>query len=117
MTTNNWTPIREDLAWAAGLFDGEGYSGVQLVSRARRTTPERNIHVTITQREREVLDKFQEAVGVGRVYTTTNRGKVLYCFDTGKFEHVQHILAVLWPWLCIHKKVQAMTTLTMWAAT
>lgn len=65
-------PIREtatELAWAAGFFDGEGWVGIKKRKDARRS----HLGVFIPQVDREVLDRFAMAVGVGKVYEPTKR--------------------------------------------
>ena len=56
------TARSEDLAWAAGFFEGEGTFYV------RRERGKPNATVTLTQVDREPLDRFCEIVGIGKVY-------------------------------------------------
>lgn len=50
-----------ELAWAAGLFDGEGSSYYNESSRS--------LQIRISQNyDPEVLERFRAAVGVGKVY-------------------------------------------------
>jgi len=49
---------RENLAWAAGFFDAEGCFS---------TTPRTGVCASITQTDRELLDRFQSIVGIGKV--------------------------------------------------
>lgn len=57
-----------ELAWAAGFFDGEGYTGYYWACRdGRHRTPGFVGHTTIAQTHPEVLERFQKAVGVGKV--------------------------------------------------
>jgi hypothetical protein len=97
---------REELAWAAGLFDGEGYVGVRPVQGTARLF----LQVQMTQVDRRVLDRFQSAVmGLGKVYGPYPRGgnsKPQFRFMTGKFEHSQAIMAMLWNWLSPVKREQ-----------
>lgn len=51
---------REERAWAAGFFDGEGWVG-----RNGRAT--HSIRITLSQIDRVTLDRFCSAVGVGKV--------------------------------------------------
>lgn len=68
-----------ELAWAAGFFDGEGYS-----ARKAGKYP----HIGITQKERTVLDRFAAAVGAGKVYGP-------YCTHNVRFQyHLQGARAV-----------------------
>ena len=51
---------REEIAWAAGFFDGEGcFSYIQKA---------RYVCLRIGQSELEPLERFREAVGLGKIY-------------------------------------------------
>lgn len=90
--------VRRELAWAAGMFDGEGHAGANLRSRT--------IYVTVTQagladQPPFVLERFRAAVGgAGQV-----RGPVIdpsgvrapkWRFVANGHEVVQFIAAALW---------------------
>lgn len=106
---------REQLAWAAGLFDGEGHiscrdrtGGGHLV---KYKSP-RSIVITISQHHTAVLERFQEAVGLGKIYVVTRSrpsGELYksYSWRTGKFERVQAVTVMMWPWLGEVKRAQA----------
>lgn len=101
---------REELAWAAGFFDGEG----NVRSRNEPQTP--ILMVQIGQRHSAfVLHRFHKAVGVGTVgqYTSTKRGLTHYYRVYG-FEKVQTVMAMLWPFLSEVKKAQYVGALTHW---
>lgn len=51
---------REERAWAAGFFDGEGWVG-------RNGRGSRSIRITLSQVDRVALDRFCSAVGAGKV--------------------------------------------------
>lgn len=55
--------MSEALAWAAGLFDGEGS-----FSSHRAYNGNYYPHASIGQAHREVLDRFMLSVGLGKVY-------------------------------------------------
>lgn len=99
---DSFIPNRENLAWAAGLFDGEGtiYSNSRLILLA------------VGQVDREVLDEFHTAVGnIGRVsgpYTSSNpNAQLSYRYTASKYETVQAVIAMLWPFLKTVKRKQA----------
>lgn len=83
-----------EYAWCAGFFDGEGCVGSQRVNR--NFYP----YATIGQVDRWVLDRFQKAVGVGKVYgpyiDTSNKNKqpVFHYKCTGK-EDVERVFNLL----------------------
>lgn len=55
-----------DVAWAAGFFDGEG---TIIIREAKKSNgkPVYSIHIGITQREREPLDKFSKIFEGGKI--------------------------------------------------
>jgi hypothetical protein len=91
---------REELAWAAGFFDGEGC--VSLDKYAPR------IHMP--QIDRRVLERFQSAVmGLGSItgpYANRN-WTPRYRYTTGGLEATQAVIAMLWQWLGPVKREQA----------
>jgi hypothetical protein len=91
---------REELAWAAGFFDGEGTTGAYL--HDGRLV----IGMSISQVQLEPLMRFQRAVGgLGHVGGRANRS--LNQWQTRKFEHVQAVIAFLWTFLSGPKREQA----------
>lgn len=97
---------REELAWAAGFYDGEGYVGI---SRGRQ------IGVNITQVHPAVLERLRDAVKLGKLYGPYTRKKVTYSpcwyYQIYGFERVQYFFCLLWPWLSPEKKIQAKAAL------
>lgn len=86
--------MSEELAWAAGFYDGEGScSG----------SPTR-LAVRITQVVREPLDRFREATGLGRVtgpYARNGRNQQRqYAYQVCAVPDVQTLFALLRPYLC-----------------
>lgn len=103
---------REELAWAAGFFDGEGttYSNPKI----------RSIAVQVPNADLELLKRFQSAVGglgtIGGPYSPSSAKNVLTKKDMYKwwacnFEHAQAVIAMLWPFLGSYKRAQAKTEL------
>ena len=116
---------RESLAWATGLFDGEGCFHFTSSRRRRRDSEgrqkiEHSIQTRITQKDREVLDRFQTAVGLGRVYgpykSTDGKPRIPWQFAAYGLEQTQAIIVMLWPWLGRLKRQQALTVLAQAAA-
>lgn len=58
---SNWS--RENLAWAAALFEGEGCFS----TNTNGTSPKRYAVMRMTSTDRDVLERFQEIVGCGAV--------------------------------------------------
>lgn len=99
---------REELAWAAGFFDGEGHS--RAGSRERS-----GMCLRITRNDSEVLYRFKNALlGMGSIlgpYKRKNGGSDFFEYSlTGGYK-VQAAIAMLWPFLGSIKKRQAANTL------
>jgi hypothetical protein len=98
---------REELAWAAGFFDGEGCFSY--------TNAGRFPMIRIGQTEREPLDRFHTVVGeLGKVYGPYNlqrpgrlSKKPQWAFQVTGHERVQAIAALLWFKLGSTKRAQA----------
>ena|SRR3990172_6194191 len=98
---------REDLAWAAGLYEGEGSI------HARKDRPGSGImslHIT----DEDVIRRFCRVLGVGKVYgpyahngSAAKNPKPMWVWQTARFEHIQAVVAMLWSWLCERRRAQA----------
>lgn len=98
--------LREELAWAAGFFDGEGtvhFSNVEQPVCA------------LSQIDRFVLDRFHRVVRVGNVTgpyaqnvygPRTMNAKPQYRWSAGSYEGVQAVCALLWAFLSPVKRDQ-----------
>ena len=107
---------REDLAWAAGFFDGEGHVRCDLRPNGRASS----LSISIEQRHREVLENFNNVTGrLGQLkgpypgYNNPARNPH-YRLNIHGFEKIQAILAMLWPWLGRVKKEQFKLALLIW---
>lgn len=94
-------PNREELAWAAGFFDGEGSTGCY-----RNHVKGKRWSVSIQQKGPALLRRFRRAVrGLGHINGPYwNKTTNLWAFRTVRFEHSQAIMAMLWPWLGRQKR-------------
>lgn len=96
---------REELAWAAGFFDGEGHAGL-----SRRDEVRVYPQVSVTQIHRDTLERFQRAVGGrGKIYGpyfTKSGVHGQYTWKVRRFEDVQFVMCALWPWLHRVKREQ-----------
>lgn len=97
------TPTDDQRAWAAGFFDGEGcfYSG-----KGGRSV------VTISQVDREVLDRFHAIVQCGNVYgpqfaKKNQNQKPFYAWRCSSRADFDHVVYLLWPWLGTVKRKDA----------
>lgn len=105
-------PNREELAWAAGFFDGEGNVGLFPQNRGRKAC----LHMSVRQVRREPLDRFHAAVGgLGYVYGPhiNNRGgQDFYSYRCGGHRGVQAVMTMLWKFLSAPKREQTYKALS-----
>lgn len=110
---------REQLAWAGGFFDGEGYVG----GVGNHGYPGLHIRQAGSfMQVPDVLARFQRAVsGLGYTYgpmfdagDLTHRPQ--WAFEAHGFEVVQAVFAMLWPWLGPVKRGQFGVVLHRFAA-
>ena len=94
-----------EIAWAGGFFEGEGCWGLN-----------RGVPVArITQVDREPLERFRQAVGMGKVYGPYGpyRGQKsqIFSYDVSGEARIEKLLSVLRPWLCSRRIQRAEDTL------
>jgi hypothetical protein len=97
-----FTPL--DVAWAAGLFEGEG----SFVFYATKTS-KRRITASLTTTDEDVIRKFCSVVGLGVIYGPRCIGtnKPFWQWTTTTFEDTQAIVALFWRWLGARRKEKA----------
>jgi len=97
---------REDLAWAAGLIEGEGCISMQnrKLSGVRGGRP--GWHLTVQMTDEDVLRRLASVIGLGRVggpYVNKGDGKKPYkpiwSWNISSRAHCYAVLTALWPWL------------------
>ena len=97
---------REAIAWAAGLYEGEGH--------IRSTTPHsKSLQLLINMTDVEPLEQFRDTFAAGKVRGPTPRGeyKPIWHYGLYNFEQIQAIVAMMWPWLSPRRREQAMRVL------
>jgi hypothetical protein len=103
---------REDLAWAAGLFEGEG-----CISFAKGRS--RKIAAMLNMTDRDVVEHFQSVVGCGEIYAYKPQQegwKPQWRWHVGSFERVQALIAMLWPWLKSRRRSKIRSVLARYKA-
>ena len=94
----------EDIAWAAGLFEGEGtISGYR-----RKDRPSRAVQMTVYQGAQDgspaLLERFRSITGAGSV-VGPYRGR-LFHWTTKRIASVEAVSALLWPDLSPERRAQ-----------
>jgi hypothetical protein len=95
-----------ELAWCAGFFDGEGTTSY--LKKDKWIGP----RMSVSQKNIKPLERFQEAVGHGKIYAHDQRSG-LYQWTCQRKDDVKIILEKLWPFLCDQKKDQALAVYKM----
>ncbi len=111
---------RENLAWAAGFYDGEGstasyhaYTRVHMAKNGKQSIlSSDNISMGISQIDRRVLERFQSIVGGAGAINGPYKDKrptssPIWAYRVSGVNNVREILRKLWPWLGEVKKEQA----------
>lgn len=104
-------PNREEIAWAGGLFEGEGSIHIRRDLRPTRSG-QPVLRLSIGMCDPGPLERFQRAVGgFGAMFGPYSKPKhptwrPVYLWQTEKFEHVQAVIAMLWPWLDTRRREQ-----------
>lgn len=104
--TKNWT--REGLAWAAGLFEGEGCIAV---SRKGNHT---QWSMILASTDHDVLERFLEVTGMGSITGPFQREanhKPHWIWRTGKRANVYALAVALHPWLGVRRQERVMECL------
>lgn len=92
-------------SWCAGFFDGEGTTTTTKAMRDKYNY----IKMTITQKDREVLDKFERIVGKGKIYFSKSKG--MYSWNCYKVADVVEVIKVLWQFLGSLKREQILKSI------
>jgi hypothetical protein len=107
--------MSEELAWAAGFFDGEGtvYSfrtkRNRLIVRARIRQAYSDKEIASLAPYSEVLERFQRAVGCGSItgpHKISQTARLQASWELSSHWGIEHIMNLLWPYLSTVKKEQ-----------
>ena len=109
---------REALAWAAGFYEGEGSICTLHKDRGPGGTA---ALMSVVQADRPLLERFRDVLGgVGGIYLQRTASphagryghKEMWGWQASKFESVQAVVAMLWPWLGDRRKADIKRVLT-----
>lgn len=92
-------PSREDRAWAAGFYDGEG-----CIPHNRYLT------AVVVQADPRPIERFHKIMGFGGVSTRPPTGlgkKMNWQWKSQNFEHTQWFICLMWEFWCEPKREQA----------
>lgn len=107
--------MSEYLAYAAGLFDGEGSTFVNMPSASRRTS---QIVMKIGMENYQPIYKFYSAVKIGQVRGPSRcRCGSRFNWSVGSKFDVGDVIKKLWPYLCEIKKKQIINSIDKYLST
>lgn len=98
-----------DIAWASGLFDGEGWI------TAHAKDGRRYLRLGLGMTDEDSVRRFHEAVGVGAVRFDRRKlpASPLWAWGTSSFEDGQAVIAMLWPGLNARRRARAVEVLAL----
>lgn len=102
--SENWTV--PNVAWAAGLFEGEGS-----ISLKKQT-----MQLALGMSDFDVVDRFQKVIGIGKVYgpyqdKRKSSYKPMWTWACSGHKNCQAVLAALWGFLGERRRAKAALSL------
>lgn len=99
--------VETELAWAAGIWDGEGCTSLM----RSRPNAKPTIRMSVSQKySAHVIQRFYEAVGRRGKLTTRTRNKgpegTIYIWRTNSQQVIEQVIELLWPYLSQPKRDQ-----------
>ncbi len=94
---------REDWAWAAGFYEGEGCV----------TYNSRSLYLKVAQKELEPLEKFRNIVGDGKIYLV-KREHSIYNYELCGAAKVHYVFNNMWSQLSPRRQDQFYGALQKW---
>jgi len=96
--------VKEERIWAAGFFDGEGWTGPHLDTPRKDGTRRRSVRMSVAQKDKRPLERFHRAVGgTGRIY---RKGSGMSEWKIAGQSDVHLVIWLLWPFLSEPKREQ-----------
>ena len=106
-----------ELAWAAGLFEGEGCLSTKHSQSRLRTVYGCVAYLATT--DQDVLLRFREIIGFGCIGSKKPQRPgylVQHYWRVSNFEHFQALIALLFPWFGSRRRARALELLRMMRA-
>jgi hypothetical protein len=104
-----------EIAWAAGLFDGEGTAFASKTMKRARVNV--RLHMSVRMTTRSDIERFARAVCLGVVRGPYRRDdpkrKPIWAWVAGTEADVRQCIALLWPFLGSNKRAQAQVAIAV----
>lgn len=109
-------PLTENIAWAAGLFEGEGTFTI------KRKGEYRTCYVAVSMSDEDIIERFAQIMrplhdGAVRAHQHSTRPhtKTMYTWSCTRLDGYMDICETFLPWLGTRRKAQALAVLVEWA--
>lgn len=99
------TPTDTEIAWAAGLFEGEG--SISLMQQRGRKSVSIIVHLGTT--DQDIAARFHAIVGVGNITIRERenpRHKRQWIWQAAAIADVRHVVRLLAPWLGMRRSAR-----------
>lgn len=100
-----------EIAWAAGLFEGEGF-----FTTSRAQNGKYYGRATIGMTDEDVVRRFGYAVGFGYIIVEdrpTTSGKLMYRWNANGLQRAQALYAMFYPWPGKRRKQRGLEVLSL----
>jgi len=102
-----------DVAWVAGLFEGEG----TIVVRENRTKAVYGLELSLASTDEDVVRLFRQVVGVGKIYGPYKYGenrKPYWKWQSYSGEDGVYVLEALLPYFLSRRATKAVAAIEAW---
>ena len=114
MGSELWT--RENLAWCAGIIDGEGY----IAARPIKDTNSVGLQILVEMSDEDVIRLLAQRLGIGKVSGPFRRKSPAHHKQTWGYgvygKNAYAVLIAILPWLCERRRAAAMDGIQKWLA-
>ena len=106
----------QELAWAAGLFDGEGTVGLRL--NGVKQGQYRRIGLRVGMTDKDTVERFADVLGLvvtgPRLSSKYPNAKAIWEVRVDNFAGVQAVMCFLWLWLSPFRREQFKKAILWW---
>jgi len=100
---------KQRVAWAAGVFEGEGSVYIRRFVRGKNRTEHLHGGFRVQMTDRDVLERIQEATGVGRINPCEPTGfgsKSSWAWQVQNREAFEHVANLFRPYLSERRRAR-----------
>lgn len=104
---------REDLAWVAGIIEGEGYF-LLVQDRCGRWYPK----VRVQMNDRDVLERMQAITGFGRIVESNPpsrpQSSPIIRWNVERQHEAYALMVAIYPWMCVRRALRIREVCSGW---